>query len=139
MEDDLEQFVAELDISSKVKFLGYVSDDDLNWLYQNCFAFIFPSLYEGFGLPVLEAMSRGAAVIASNTTSIPEVGGDAAHYINPFNEQEIVDAIWLIAGNYEYRRKLKKQALKQSQNFSWKRCAAEVIELYNHVMTLPRR
>jgi glycosyltransferase involved in cell wall biosynthesis len=139
LEDDFEQFVAELDLFQKVKFLGYVSDEELNWLYKNCFAFIYPSLYEGFGLPVLEAMSRGAAVIVSNATSIPEVAGEAAHYIDPLKEKEIVEAICMLAENAEYREKLKNLALRQAQKFSWQRCASGVIEIYNHVITLPKR
>jgi len=139
LEDDLEQVVAKLDIAHKVEFLGYVSDEALNWLYRNCFAFLYPSLYEGFGLPVLEAMSRGAAVIVSNATSIPEVAGGAAHYVNPLNEKEIVEAICVLAENAEYRAKLKNLALRQAQKFSWQRCASEVIEIYNHVITLSKR
>jgi len=139
LEDDLEKFVHNLDLSTKVKFLGYVSDEELSWLYGNCLAFIYPSLYEGFGLPVLEAMSHGAAVVASNVTSIPEVGGEAVHYIDPLEEKEIVDAIRLLVGNSDYRQELKKNAFIQSQNFSWEKCATEVIEIYNLLMTLPKR
>ena len=139
LEDDLEQFVAKLGISQKVKFLGYVSDDELNWLYRNCFGFIYPSLYEGFGLPVLEAMSRGAASIVSNVTSIPEVAGDAAHYVDPFKEPEIANAICLLAENSDHRKRLKHLALKQAQKFSWKRCASEVLEIYNQVFNSSKR
>ena len=102
-------------------------------------SFIYPSLYEGFGLPVLEAMNQGAAIIVLNATSIPEVVGDAAHYVNPLNEKEIADAICVLAENAEYRAKLKNLALRQAQKFSWQRCASEVIEIYNHVITLSKR
>jgi glycosyltransferase involved in cell wall biosynthesis len=139
LEDDLEQFVAELDLSQKVVFLGYVSDEDLNWLYGNCFAFIYPSLYEGFGLPVVEAMSREAAAVVSNVTSIPEVAGDAVHYVDPLKEKEIFEGICLLAEDAEYRQKLKSLALKQARKFSWIKCASEVIEIYNHVIALPKR
>jgi len=139
LEDDLEDFVTRLGIAHKVEFLGYVSDEELNWLYRNCFAFIYPSLYEGFGLPVLEAMSQGAASIVSNVTSMPEVGGEAAHYVDPLKEKEIVEAICLLAENTEYRQKLKNLAFRQAQKFSWQRCAAEVMEIYNHVITLSKR
>ncbi|MBT8369027.1 MAG: glycosyltransferase family 4 protein, partial [Deltaproteobacteria bacterium] len=139
LEDDLERVVAKLDIAHKVEFLGYVSDEALSWLYRNCFGFLYPSLYEGFGLPVLEAMSRGAAVIVSNATSIPEVAGEAAHYVNPLIENEIVEAICVLAENAEYRENLQNLAFRQAQKFSWQRCASEVIEIYNHVKTLSKR
>jgi len=139
LEDELQEFVGKLDIAPNVKFLGYVSDAELNWLYGNCFAFIYPSLYEGFGLPVLEALSRGAAAIVSNVTSIPEVAGKAAHYIDPLEEKEIVEAICLLVENSEYRQNLKNLAFRQAQKFSWQKCASEVIEIYHHVMTLPKR
>ena len=139
LEDDLNEFVTKLDIVEKVKLLGYVSDDTLKWMYGNCFGFIFPSLYEGFGLPVLEAMSQGASVICSNVTSMPEVAGDAAHFINPLSEKEIADAIFLLAENEEYRLNLKKLALRQAQKFSWHESAKKVTEVYNHIMVLGKR
>jgi len=89
LEDELEEFIHELGLSNNVQMLGYVPDEELAWLYRNCFSFVYPSLYEGFGLPVLEAMGLGAAVITSNATSLPEVAGDAAHYVNPFDERDI--------------------------------------------------
>lgn len=138
-EDDLEEFVAKLDLVRNVRFLGYVSDEKLNWLYGNCFAFIYPSLYEGFGMPVLEAMGNGAAVIVSNATSLPEVAGEAGHYINPLSEKAITEAICLLADDEAYRLDLKKLALDQAYNFSWQQSAMETLEVYKHVMTLGKR
>jgi glycosyltransferase involved in cell wall biosynthesis len=139
LEDDLQEYVGKLNLNESVKLLGYVSDEALNWLYRNCFAFIFPSLYEGFGLPVLEAMSLGAAVIASNATSIPEVAGDAAHHIDPLSETDMTDAMCLLAGNEAYRRNLKERAPGQAQLFSWQKTARNVLDVYNHVAALGKR
>lgn len=139
LEEDLAEFITKLDIVEKVSLPGYVSDDTLQWLYGNCFGFIFPSLYEGFGLPVLEAMSRGAAVIVSNATSIPEVAGDTAHYIDPFSEKDMTEAMHLLAGDEGYRLGLKKRALIQALKFSWQKSAMEVLEVYNQISTLGKR
>jgi glycosyltransferase involved in cell wall biosynthesis len=139
LEDDLADYVATLDIADQVVWPGYVSDDTLNWLYGNCLAFIFPSLYEGFGLPVLEAMSRGAAVIVSSATSLPEVAGDAAHYVDPVSEKDITAGMHLLAGDEAYRGDLKKRAPGQAQKFSWQKSAAEVLEVYDRVAALGKR
>ena len=123
LEEDLKDYIKEIGITNNVKLTGYVSDEDLIWLYQNCFAFLYPSLYEGFGLPVLEAMSMGAAVITSNTTSIPEVAGDAACLVDPYDIEQIVDAFISLSDNDEYRSKLKIRAIEQAGKFSWKKTA----------------
>ncbi len=139
LEDDLAEYVAKLDIADQVVWPGYVSDDTLNWLYENCFAFVFPSLYEGFGLPVVESMSRGAAVIVSSATSLPEVAGDAAHYVDPLSEKDIAAAMHLLAGDEAHRCDLKKRAPGQARKFSWQKSATEVLEVYNQVATLDKR
>lgn len=138
LEDDLKDYIDSLGIRNKVVLTGYVSDDELAWLYGCCFAFLYPSVYEGFGLPVLEAMSMGAAVITSKTTSIPEVAGDAALLIDPLSEQNLIDAFYLIANNHDFRNSMKMRSLERAKHFSWERCASEVIEIYDHVMALPK-
>ena len=138
LEDDLEVYIEKLGIKNNVKLTGYVPDEDLTWLYKNCLAFIYPSLYEGFGLPVLEAMSMGAAVITSNTTSIPEVAGDAACLIDPCDIEQIVGAFISLSDNDEYRSRLKINAIEQARKFSWEEAAAAMIEIYNHVMSMPK-
>jgi len=138
LEDELKEFIDGLGLSDNVRVLGYVSDKKLAWLYSNCFSFVYPSLYEGFGLPVLEAMGFGAAVIASNTTSLPEVAEDAVHYVNPFNEQDIAWALKKLGEDANYRAELKIKATEQSKKFSWKRSAAEVLDIYSRLMTMPK-
>ena len=139
MEEDLIDFVGELDLENDVKMLGYVSDDELGWLYKNCFAFLYPSIYEGFGLPVLEAITLGAAVIASSTTSIPEVAGNAVFYVDPYKEEEMVQAFSSLLDGHGYRERLKALAVEQARNFSWKGCATEVLDIYRHLIKLPKR
>lgn len=138
LEDGLEELIRELGINKHVKILGYVADDELAWLYRNCFAFIYPSLFEGFGLPVLEALSLGAAVVTSNTTSLPEVAGDAACYVDPLREEDLVAAMSRLMNDEGYRLALKKSSRSQALKFSWERCAAEVLDIYGEVMMRPK-
>jgi len=137
LEEDLEEFIDALGIRESVRVLGYVGDDALIWLYRNCRAFLYPSLYEGFGLPVLEAMSLGAAVVTSKTTSLPEVAGDAALYVDPWKEEDMVATLRRLLRDEECRMELKKRAKSQAGKFSWERCAAQVLEIYQEVVQLP--
>lgn len=136
--EDLEQTLEELGLQQEVIQLGYVDDEALQWLYQNCFAFIYPSLFEGFGLPVLEAMSLGAAVIASKTTSLPEIVGSAGLLVDPLREEEIFQAMLRLSTGEIDREKLKEQALRRAEAFSWKRAAQEVLRLYREMGSGPR-
>ena len=138
LEQDLKEFIQALDISNHILILGYVSDQELAWLYRNCFCFVYPSLYEGFGLPVLEAMGQSAAVITSNGTSLPEVAGDAAHYINPFDERNMTEAFFKLGSDDAYRETLREKAVIQAEKFSWGKSAEEVLHVYKQVMGLPK-
>jgi len=138
LESDLKEYIQALDLSDHVLILGYVSDQELAWLYRNCFCFVYPSLYEGFGLPVLEAMGQSAAVITSNGTSLPEVAGAAAHYIDPFDEHDMTAALLKLGSDGAYRQALRKKAVVQAEKFSWGKSAEEVLHIYNKVMTLPK-
>ena len=138
MEGELESFIKQLDLRDHVLLLGYVSDEELCWLYKNCFAFAYPSLYEGFGLPVLEAMGFGAAVITSNTTSLPEVAGEAVHCVNPLNEKDMTDGFLKIETEEGYRKRLKDKAYLQARLFSWEKSAKEVLLIYNRVLSMPK-
>ena len=89
-------------------------------------------------MPVLEAMGLGAAVITSNTTSLPEVAEDAAHYVNPFDEADIADAFGKLGRDIDYREELKKRAIRQAEKFSWRKSAAEVLDIYSQVMAIPK-
>lgn len=122
----------------RIKFLGYVSDAELSVLYSSCLAFIYPSFYEGFGLPVLEAMSCGAAVIASNTSSLPEVGGDAALYMDPYSKESLKEKMLLLAGNQALLRELRAKAVEHAKKFSWDEAARITLKVYERALTTKR-
>lgn len=117
-------------VAKDIIYTGYVSDEELVWLYRNAYVFMYPSFFEGFGLPILEAMSVGRAVICSNTTSMPEVGGDAVEYCNPYELESMVAAMENVILNEERKHELESKAIKQSEKFSYKRTARELIEIY---------
>ncbi|GGI46242.1 glycosyl transferase family 1 [Paenibacillus marchantiophytorum] len=134
MEQDIQDRINDLGISDKIQFLGYVSDDELSVLYSKCFAFIYPSLYEGFGLPVLEAMSCGAPVITSNISSIPEVVGNAGLLINPIEVKSLLEAMVTIESNNDLRNELILKSEIQAQKFSWYTAAEQMLDIYQKVM-----
>ena len=115
--------VEDLGLKDSVHFLGFVTDEQLNALYHNCYAMIYPSYYEGFGLPILEAMTAGAPVITSSTTSMPEVGGDAAMYIDPHDRKSITEAMLTLQRNPDKREDMKRKGYEQSTTFDWENAA----------------
>jgi glycosyltransferase involved in cell wall biosynthesis len=138
LEGDLKTYIEALQIQPYIHVLGYVSDAALRWLYKHCWAFIYPSLYEGFGLPVLEAMAAGAATITSNVTSLPEVGGEAAYYVNPLDEASIAAALHWVEDDYQ-RQALQERCRHQAQRFSWETTAKTVYQAYEQALALPSR
>lgn len=135
--DDLQRTLEHLHLRDDVIMLGYVDDNDLHWLYQNCFALVYPSLFEGFGLPVLEAMALGAAVITSQSSSIPEIVGAAGILLDPYQEDEIFAAMLSLTKDEPRRAELKKMATRRAQAFSWKAAAAAVLETYQYLAAKP--
>lgn len=111
-------------------FTGYLPDDVLAALYRRCQVFVYPSLYEGFGLPVLEAMACGAPVITSNCSSLPEVAGNAAILVDPYSIDGIRTAIERISNSEELRQSLRQQGENRAKSFSWDRTAAMTLEVY---------
>jgi len=116
-------------IEDKVKFLDFVPDQDLEAFYKNALFFILPSLYEGFGLPVLEAMKNGCPVITSNISSLPEAGGNAALYINPKDTQDIASKMKLLLDNEKQRKDMIKKGYEQVKKFSWEKTAKQTLEV----------
>lgn len=106
-------------VEKRVAFMGRVSEEDLPGLYRGALALVFPSLYEGFGLPVIEAMACGTPVITSNTTSLPEVAGDAAILVDPLSVEQITTGIERLCTNLELREILSKRGIVQAKKFSW--------------------
>lgn len=113
-----------------IKFLGYVSRAERNWLYYNASLFIYPSYYEGFGFPPLEAMSHGLATITSDVSSLPEVVGEAALTINPYSTIDLARAIETLLLDSTLREKYQKRGLEQSKFFSWQKTADNYLKLF---------
>ena len=130
--------VIQSKMESLVRFLGFVPIETLRAFYKSAAAFVFPSLYEGFGLPPLEAMACGTPVVTSNSSSLPEVVGDAAMIVNPENVFDIARGIREVLLDEVLRRRCVRQGLKQLQRFSWKQTAEEVVETYRQVAARER-
>jgi glycosyltransferase involved in cell wall biosynthesis len=130
MYEDIFAQARNLGLEGRVVFTGYVAAEDLPALYTGALAFVFPSLYEGFGMPVLEAMACGAPVAASNTSSLPEVAGDAALLVDPTD----VAALSRLAGDAALRASLRARGLIQAARFSWQRCASETLAALDEAM-----
>lgn len=137
--DDVARIAQELGIAEHLVFTGYVSDAELAWLYAECFAFLYPSLFEGFGLPVLEAMSLGAAVVCSDATSLPEVAGDAALLVDPLDVAGLTQVMAAVSRDPALRQDLREKSLARAGLFSWERTAEIVLDAYGRVMSLPKR
>lgn len=122
-----------LKLEGKVKFLGFVSDAILAKLYQEAAVFCYPSVYEGFGLPILEALGFGTPVVTSNISSLPEVAGKAAILVDPHNPKSICQGIQQALENQNKIEELKKEAQKQIKKFSWEKAAKETLKLLEEV------
>ncbi len=116
-----------------VKFIDYVEENDLSALYQASDLFVFPSLYEGFGLPILEAMASGVPVITSNISSMPEVGGNAVYYVNPYSEEEIAKAIYDVLSNRNVWQELRSKGFERVRQFSWRKTAEKTQQVFEEL------
>lgn len=135
-EADLKIILNEIDathLRQHIILTGYVSDEDLPAIYYLSKLFLFPSLREGFGIPIIEAMACGVPVITSNTSSMPEVADDAAHIIDPNKPKEICNGMIKITSDAKYRNELIQKGLLQSKKFSWNRMAFQVLEQYKQL------
>jgi glycosyltransferase involved in cell wall biosynthesis len=130
---DLRRTVIRGAVQNDVRFLGFVPIDVLRILYDQAKIFVFPSLYEGFGLPPLEAMSLGTPVVTSNTSSLPEVVGKAAVMVNPENVFEIMRALHRVLLDQSLRERMKTRGYEQAGKFSWDATARRILELYGEV------
>ncbi|HEY4694993.1 MAG TPA: glycosyltransferase family 1 protein [Candidatus Nanoarchaeia archaeon] len=131
--EDIYKAPVKFGIDSRVKFLGFVGDDDLPALYSGALAFVLPSLFEGFGLPVLEAMSCGTPVIASRRSSLPEVVGEAGLLFNPRSKKELIAALLKVARDENLRRELIVAGRQQVKKFSWEKAARETVALFEKI------
>ncbi|MDI6891766.1 MAG: glycosyltransferase family 1 protein [Actinomycetota bacterium] len=130
---DLFQRIEQLELSRDVIFLDFVPGEDLPALYNGADIFVYPSLYEGFGLPVLEAMACGTPVICSNVSSLPEIVGDAAILVDPYFVEGLSQAIYSLLMDNNKRGELREKGLKRARMFSWEKAASEVLEVYREI------
>ena len=126
-------------LEKDVLFTGYVPAEELVWWHRAALMFVFPSLFEGFGLPVLEALACGTPVITSNASSLPEVAGDAAVLIDPHDTESLVSAMQRLLNDPELRAALSAAGPKQARQFPWSRTAAETTQVYRDVLNAPGR
>lgn len=117
----------KFNVESDVKFLDFVKDEEMPTLYKNALCFVLPSLYEGFGLPVLEAMKYGCPVLLSNVSSLPEAGGEAAVYFDPENVNDIAAKIDRVISDPKLRTSMSQKGLNQVKKFSWEKTARETL------------
>ena len=120
-------------VAQRVKFLDYVADDELMLLYKEAECFVLPSLYEGFGLPVLEAMKYECPVITSNVSSMPEAGGDAAIYVDPESTDDIAEKLKKVLGDKKLRQEMVEKGKKQVKKFSWETSAKKTLDILEEV------
>jgi glycosyltransferase involved in cell wall biosynthesis len=128
--ESIDRAIAETGVAEYVRVVGRLPDEELVALYNLAEFFVFPSLYEGFGLPVLEALACGRTVVAANASSMPEVLGDAGLLVNVTNVEELADAMARIGADNDLRHALEKRALAQAGRFSWLETAQRVLEVY---------
>ncbi len=131
--DDLFARVEALGLNDRVVFTGYTADDDKAPLLSGALALVYPSLYEGFGLPVLEAMACGVPVLTSNASSLPEVAGSAALLVDPLDVDAITDAMSRLINDVDLRNALVEKGYAQIAEFSWAKAAREVLQVLESV------
>lgn len=131
---EIDQAWQRLDLDGKVTFTGYLDDSDLPALYSAAEAFVFPSLYEGFGLPPLEAMACGAPVVTSNVSSLPEIVGDAAILVDPLDVADLVRALDRVLLDEPLRQSLRTRGFERASQFSWDETARLTGEIYSRVV-----
>ena len=137
LESGLGDKIRQLGLENKIKFPGYATDRELSVLYSTCFAFVHPSFYEGFGLPVLEAMSCGAAVIAGKTGSLPEVGGEAVRYMDPHSKESLIKEMQYLANHPQKRAEHRDLSRRQARKYSWRQAAELLLRVYESTLKTP--
>jgi glycosyltransferase involved in cell wall biosynthesis len=125
--------VNKSDFKKDIILTGYVGSDDLGPLFSGAKLFVFPSLYEGFGLPVIEAMAKGIPVITSNTSSLIEIAKNNALLVDPYNVAEIAGAMGTLLSDFKQQKELSRKGLKLAKQFSWKKCAKETLKVYRSI------
>jgi glycosyltransferase involved in cell wall biosynthesis len=135
---DVSKLVKEFNLMQNVGFLMHVSNEDLVLLYNAATLFVFPSRYEGFGLPLLEAMSCGVPVVAANNSSIPEIAGDAAVYFDASDARMLAGVVTQVLMDERWRQTLINEGLSRVDEFSWESCARQSLHVYRQALTTVR-
>jgi glycosyltransferase involved in cell wall biosynthesis len=138
MYDEIFARVEQLGLEQRVRFLGYVPEGELPALYCGARAFVYPSRYEGFGLPVLEAMQCGTPVLTSNISSTAEVVGDAGLLVDPDDVAALSSALVRLVSDDALVVRLRSAGLKRAMAFSWRRCAQETVAVYHEAIAARR-
>lgn len=134
MYQEVFDLVKELNLSSDITFTGYVPKEDLVTLYNLADVFVYPSFYEGAGLPILEAFACGVPVVTSNCSCMPEIAGEAAVFVDPHEPKEIADGVLKALKDEGLRSHLKEKGLLRAREFSWERTAREMLEVFEEVV-----
>jgi glycosyltransferase involved in cell wall biosynthesis len=137
LEDPIYAVLDKTGMRPYVHFIGFAAEDDLPVLYSGAACFAFPSLYEGFGLPVLEAMASGVPVLTSNVSSLPEVAGEAAVLIDPYDLDALVDGFQKLLNDTNLRRMLIEQGFAQAHKFTWFNAANQLQQIYSDLLNRP--
>ena len=132
--ENIFEKVKIMELEKKVIFTDHVSDPELIWLYKNAFCLVLPSHYEGFGIPILEAMSYSCPTIISMTSSLPEIGGDVSLYFNPKNPDDLLEKLKSLKENKELRKELITKGRQRIKDFSWEKCAEETLGVLRSVL-----
>ena len=130
-----KKYLKEIRKRTNIQYKGFVEGKDLPYIYNLAAIFLFPSFYEGFGLPVLEAMQSGLPVVTSNTSSLPEILGEEGIMHNPKDYEGFARGIIKLLDNKDFYDKIKKQGIRQAQNFSWQKTTREVVKIFNQYKT----
>jgi glycosyltransferase involved in cell wall biosynthesis len=134
MHEEVDNLVEKLDLNQRIHFTGYLPTEDLPAIYNLADAFIYPSVYEGFGIPPLEAMACGTPVITTKSSSMMEIVGDAGILVDPINEETLADAILTLSEDKELQGKFSKRGLQRAATFTWERTAHETLKIYERVV-----
>lgn len=132
--EEVHEFIRRERLSDRVLTPGYVSEAELESLYCGASVLLFPSFEEGFGIPVLEAMARGVAVVAANTSSLPEVGGEAARYVDPHSDMNIASEVQCVVEDEFLRNRCIRLGIERARQFTWRRTALDTLGVYDEVL-----
>jgi glycosyltransferase involved in cell wall biosynthesis len=136
--DSMIRETGDQSLHDYIHLTGYIPNRELPAVYSLCTVFLYPSLRESFGIPMLEAMACGVPVITSNTSSMPEVGGKAALFIDPFNPEDIAAAMHRLLNDQTLRQQLIKDGFENTAKFSWSKMATDVLSIYQELSTLSK-